>query len=75
MMIGVAHADFGEGVVAVVTPVAGATLPSEAEIIAHLATRLAHGAAGVVSVVGAPDPAPHAQHWFPDTPSQAGIRW
>jgi malonyl-CoA/methylmalonyl-CoA synthetase len=40
-VIGIAHPDFGEGVVAVVTPVAGAKLPSEAEIIAHLANRLA----------------------------------
>ena len=40
-VIGVPHADFGEGVVAVVTPLPGATLPLEAEIIAHLAGRLA----------------------------------
>ncbi|MEQ1613937.1 MAG: AMP-binding protein [Hyphomicrobiaceae bacterium] len=40
-VIGVPHADFGEGVVAVVTSIAGATLQSEAEIIAHLGDRLA----------------------------------
>jgi malonyl-CoA/methylmalonyl-CoA synthetase len=40
-VIGVKHPDFGESVVAVVTPLAGATLQSEAEIIAHLGTRLA----------------------------------
>mgnify|MGYP003386638670 CR=1 FL=1 len=40
-VIGLPHADFGEGVVAVITPVAGTKLQSEAAIIAHLATRLA----------------------------------
>jgi malonyl-CoA/methylmalonyl-CoA synthetase len=40
-VIGVSHPDFGEGVVAVVTALAGAKLPSEAQIIAHLADRLA----------------------------------
>jgi len=40
-VIGVPHPDFGEGVVAVVTPLAGAKLQSEAEIIAHLGDRLA----------------------------------
>ncbi len=40
-VIGIAHPDFGEGVVAVVTPLANAKLQNEAEIIAHLAGRLA----------------------------------
>ena len=40
-VIGIPHPDFGEGVVAVVTPIAGATLQSEAEIIGHLGERLA----------------------------------
>ena len=40
-VIGVAHADFGEGVIAVVTPLPDAKLQSEAEIIGHLAGRLA----------------------------------
>ena len=40
-VIGVPHPDFGEAVVAVVTPVKGTTLPAEAEIIAHLGGRLA----------------------------------
>ncbi len=40
-VIGVAHPDFGEGVVAVVTPMAGAKLQSEVEILAHLGGRLA----------------------------------
>lgn len=40
-VIGVAHPDFGEGVVAVVTPLPNAKLQTEAEIIAHLAARLA----------------------------------
>jgi malonyl-CoA/methylmalonyl-CoA synthetase len=40
-VIGVAHPDFGEGVVAVIAKTAGAKLPSEADIIAKLAGRLA----------------------------------
>jgi malonyl-CoA/methylmalonyl-CoA synthetase len=40
-VIGVPHPDFGEGVVAVLTPQPGATLPSETEVIARLSERLA----------------------------------
>ena len=40
-VVGVPHPDFGEGVVAVLTPQPGATLPGEAEVIAALADRLA----------------------------------
>jgi malonyl-CoA/methylmalonyl-CoA synthetase len=40
-VVGVPHPDFGEGVVAVVTALAGGALGSEAEMIAHLADRLA----------------------------------
>jgi malonyl-CoA/methylmalonyl-CoA synthetase len=40
-VIGVSHPDFGEGVVAVVAPAAGAQLAPEGEIIRHLSTRLA----------------------------------
>ncbi len=40
-VIGVPHPDFGEGVVAVLTPQPGATLPSETEVIATLSERLA----------------------------------
>jgi malonyl-CoA/methylmalonyl-CoA synthetase len=40
-VVGVPHPDFGEGVVAILTPQAGATLPSEAEVLAALSGRLA----------------------------------
>lgn len=40
-VVGVPHPDFGEGVVAIVTPAAGVVPPSEAEIIGSLAARLA----------------------------------
>jgi malonyl-CoA/methylmalonyl-CoA synthetase len=40
-VVGVPHPDFGEGVVAIVTPAAGAKPPTEAEIIGSLAMRLA----------------------------------
>jgi len=40
-VVGVAHPDFGEGVIAVVTQADGAALPGEAEIIARLARELA----------------------------------
>ena len=40
-MIGLPHPDFGEGVAAVVTGVAGAAAPLEADIIGALGGRLA----------------------------------
>ena len=40
-VVGVPHPDFGEGVVAIVTPAPGAPAPSEAQILAKLAERLA----------------------------------
>jgi malonyl-CoA/methylmalonyl-CoA synthetase len=40
-VVGVPHPDFGEGIVAVVTPLAGKKPPSEAEIIKALSGRLA----------------------------------
>ncbi|PZN14638.1 MAG: malonyl-CoA synthase [Proteobacteria bacterium] len=40
-VIGVPHPDFGEGVIAILTPEPGATVPSEAEVIAALSNRLA----------------------------------
>lgn len=40
-VVGVPHPDFGEGVVAILTPQPGATLPGEAEIIGALSNRLA----------------------------------
>ena len=40
-VLGVPHPDFGEGVIAVVTPAAGASLPGEEQIIGTLAERLA----------------------------------
>lgn len=40
-VVGVPHPDFGEGVVAILTPQPGATLPSEAEILSALSDRLA----------------------------------
>jgi malonyl-CoA/methylmalonyl-CoA synthetase len=40
-IVGLPHPDFGEGVVAVVTPAPGAEAPGEAEILARLAERLA----------------------------------
>jgi malonyl-CoA/methylmalonyl-CoA synthetase len=40
-VLGVPHPDFGEGVIAVVTPQATATLPGEEQIIAALGERLA----------------------------------
>jgi malonyl-CoA/methylmalonyl-CoA synthetase len=41
-VIGIPHPDFGEAVTAVVVPRAGATAPSEAEVIAWLKSRLAN---------------------------------
>src|SRR5690606_39703285 len=40
-VIGVPHPHFGEGVIAILTPEPGATVPSEAEVIAALSNRLA----------------------------------
>jgi malonyl-CoA/methylmalonyl-CoA synthetase len=40
-VVGLPHPDFGEGVVAVLTALPGASLPSESEIIARLGERLA----------------------------------
>lgn len=40
-VVGVPHPDFGEGVIAIVVPSSGATLPPEDEIISALAGRLA----------------------------------
>ena len=40
-VVGVPHPDFGEGVVAILTPQPGATPPSEAEVISALSDRLA----------------------------------
>jgi len=40
-VVGVPHPDFGEGVIAVLTPQPGAKLPSEAEIVKTLSGRLA----------------------------------
>jgi malonyl-CoA/methylmalonyl-CoA synthetase len=40
-VVGVPHPDFGEGIVAVITPAPGKTPPGEAEILAALAKRLA----------------------------------
>lgn len=40
-VVGVPHPDFGEGVVAILTPQPGATLPGEADVIATLSERLA----------------------------------
>lgn len=40
-VVGVPHPDFGEGVVAILTPLPGAVLPSESEVIEALSSRLA----------------------------------
>ncbi|KAB2920828.1 MAG: malonyl-CoA synthase [Hyphomicrobiaceae bacterium] len=40
-VVGVPHPDFGEGIIAVITPVPGQTPPNEADIIASLSKRLA----------------------------------
>ncbi len=40
-VVGVPHPDFGEAVVAVITPAAGAKAPSEADVVKALADRLA----------------------------------
>jgi malonyl-CoA/methylmalonyl-CoA synthetase len=40
-VLGVPHPDFGEGVIAVVTPAAGASLPGEEQLIGTLSERLA----------------------------------
>jgi malonyl-CoA/methylmalonyl-CoA synthetase len=40
-VVGVPHPDFGEGVVAILTPAAGAPPPSEADVLAALSDRLA----------------------------------
>jgi malonyl-CoA/methylmalonyl-CoA synthetase len=40
-VVGVPHPDFGEGIVAVVTPLPGKKAPSEADILGALAKRLA----------------------------------
>ena len=42
VVVGIPHPTYGEQIVAVVEPVAGATVPSEAELIAHVKERLAH---------------------------------
>jgi malonyl-CoA/methylmalonyl-CoA synthetase len=40
-VLGVPHPDFGEGVIAVITPTPGASLPGEEQIIGTLSERLA----------------------------------
>ncbi len=40
-VVGVPHPDFGEGVIAILTPEPGTTVPSEAEVISALSNRLA----------------------------------
>jgi malonyl-CoA/methylmalonyl-CoA synthetase len=40
-VVGVPHPDFGEGIIAVVTPTPGHVPPSEADIISTLSQRLA----------------------------------
>lgn len=40
-VVGVPHPDFGEGIVAVLTPLPGQALPSEDEVLKSLSTRLA----------------------------------
>jgi len=40
-VVGVPHPDFGEGVIAILTPEPGAKVPSEAEVISALSNRLA----------------------------------
>ncbi len=40
-VVGVPHPDFGEGVIAILTPLAGATPPNEADVLAALSGRLA----------------------------------
>jgi malonyl-CoA/methylmalonyl-CoA synthetase len=40
-VVGIPHPDFGEGVIAVLTPIAGCKVPGEADILALLAGRLA----------------------------------
>ena len=42
VVVGVPHPTYGEQIVAVVEPVEGAPLPSEAELIGHVKERLAH---------------------------------
>ena len=42
VVVGIPHSTYGEQIVAVVEPVGGAAVPSEAELIAHVKERLAH---------------------------------
>jgi len=42
VVVGIPHPTYGEQIVAVVEPVEGAPVPSEAELIAHVKERLAH---------------------------------
>ena len=42
VVVGIPHPTYGEQIVAVVEPVGGAPVPSEAELIAHVKGRLAH---------------------------------